>query len=42
VLKIGQDNKVLTTKMVMEKSQENMEKSVEGKGKSFTNLFVQE
>ncbi len=42
MLKIGQDNKVLTIEMVMEKFQENMERSVEGKGKSFTNLFAQE
>jgi hypothetical protein len=41
VLKIGQGNKVWTTKMVMEKSQENMERSVKGKGKYFINLFVQ-
>jgi hypothetical protein len=42
VLKIGQVNKVLTIEMVMEKSQENLERSVEGKGKSFNNLFAQE
>jgi len=42
VLKIGQDKKVLTVEMVMKKSQKNMERSVEGKGKSFINLLVQE
>jgi hypothetical protein len=42
VLKIGQDKKVLTIEMVMRKSQKNMERSVQGKGKSFINLLVQE
>ncbi len=42
MLKIGQDNKVLTIEMVMEKSQVYTERSVEGKGKSFINLFAQE
>jgi uncharacterized iron-regulated protein len=41
VLKIGQDKKVLTIEMVMKKSQKIVERSVEGKGKSFINLLVQ-
>ncbi len=42
VLKTSQDKKVLTAEMVMKKSQKNMERSVEGKGKSFINLLAQE
>jgi hypothetical protein len=37
-----QDKKVLIVEMVMKKSQKNMKKSVEGKGKSFNNLLAQE
>jgi hypothetical protein len=42
VLKTGQDKKVLIIKIVMKKSQKDMERSVEGKGKSFINLLAQE
>jgi len=42
VLKTAQDKKVLIIKIVMKKSQKDMERSVEGKGKSFINLLAQE
>jgi hypothetical protein len=42
VLKTCQDKKVLTIEMMMKNSQKNMERSVEGKGKSFENLLAQE